>query len=190
MAAFEPTLAERDPAAPGLTVEQVVALLEAATQTVVAELRAMGDELAGWRPAAGEWCANEVVGHIIEADRRGYTGRIARILAAAPGAEPDEAGWDQPSVAAARGDCVKPAEALIAELLSSRSQALGLVRSLMAADLERAAVHRIVGRVTVGELLREWCFHDRNHVRQLLTIVQARAWPVMANARRFTVPEA
>jgi hypothetical protein len=39
-------------------------------------------------------------------------------------------------------------------------------------------------------LLREWCFHDRNHVRQLLTVVQARAWPVMGNTRRFTVPDA
>jgi hypothetical protein len=190
MAAFEPTLAERDPAAPGLTGEQVAALLESATQTIVAELRAMDDELVGWRPAAGEWCANEVVGHIIEADRRGFTGRIGRILAAAPGIEPDEAGWDQPSVAAARGDCAKPAEALIVELLAGRGEALALVRSLTAEDLDRAAVHLNVGRVTVGELLREWCFHDRNHVRQLLTVVQARAWPVMGNTRRFTVPDA
>jgi hypothetical protein len=190
MAAFEPTSAGRDPAAPGLSVEQVAALLESATQTIVNELRAMGDELAGWRPAPGEWCANEVVGHIIEADRRGFTARIGRILAAAPGVEPAEAGWDQPSVAAARGDCDKPAETLVTELLASRREALTLVRSLRAADLARAAVHQNVGRVTVGELLREWCFHDRNHVRQLLTVVQARAWPVMGNTRRFAVPGA
>jgi hypothetical protein len=157
---------------------------------MVGELRAMGDELAGWRPAPGEWCANEVVGHIIEADRRGFTARIRRVLAASPGVEPAEAGWDQPSVAAARGDCARPAATLIAELLAGRGEAVTLVRSLTAADLQRAAVHENVGRITVGEILREWCFHDRNHVRQLLTVVQARAWPVMGNTRRFAVPGA
>ena len=190
MGAFEPTIAPRDPDARGLSVEQVAALLESATQTIVGELRAMGDEVARWRPAPGEWCANEVVGHIIEADRRGYSGRIGRILAAAPGVEPFEPAWDQPSVAAARDDCAKPAELIIAELLASRGPAMALVRSLKPADMGRAAVHQNVGRVTVGELLREWCFHDRNHVRQLLTVVQARAWPVMGNTRRFADPDA
>ena len=166
----------------------MAALLASATSIIVTELRAMGDELASWPPAPGEWCANEVVGHIIEADRRGYSGRIRRILAAPPGVEPAEQGWDQPAVAAARGDCAKPVEAIIAELEASRADAGVLLRSLRPDNLDRAALHERVGRVTVRELLREWCFHDRNHLRQLLAIVQARAWPVMGNTRRFAVP--
>lgn len=188
--AFEPTVAPRDPDEPGLTPDQVARLLEAAAAMVAAELEALGDELATWRPADGEWCANEVVGHLIEADRRGFAGRIRRILASASGSEPDEPGWDQPSVAAARGDCTRPAGALVEELRASRADAAALVRSLRREDLDRAAVHRAVGRVTVRELLNEWVFHDRNHLRQLLKSAQARAWPVMGNTRRFTVPEA
>jgi hypothetical protein len=188
MAGFDPTRLPRDASAPGLTVDEVARLLKATSDIVAAELYAMG-ELAGWRPADGEWCANEVVGHIIEADRRGFTGRIRRILAAPQGSEPDEEGWDQPSVAAARRDCGKPGTVLIDELTASRAEAIALVRSLRPEDLDRAAVHRRAGRVTIRELLNEWCLHDRNHLQQLLKNVQARAWPVMGNTRRFTDPE-
>jgi len=41
-------------------------------------------------------------------------------------------------------------------------------------------------RVTIGELLQEWVFHDRNHLRQVLLSAQARVWPAMGNTRRFT----
>ena len=189
MAGFDPTRLPRDPTAPGLTVDEVARLLKATSDIVAAELYAMGDR-AGWRPAAGEWCANEVVGHIVESDRRGFTGRIRRILAAPEGNEPDEEGWDQPSVAAARGDCFKPGTVLIDELTASRADAIDLVRSLRPEDLDRAALHRAVGRITVSELLNEWCLHDRTHLQQLLKNVQTRAWPVMGNTRRFTDPEA
>lgn len=189
MAGFDPLATPRDPTAPGLTVEEVARLLQATSGIVAAELYAL-DELARWRPAEGEWCANEVVGHIIEADRRGFIGRIRRILAAAPGVEPPEEGWDQPPVAAARRDHEKPATVLIDELTASRAQAVALVRSLAPADLDRAAIHGTVGRVTVREMLNEWCLHDRNHLQQLLKNVQARAWPVMGNTRRFMDPEA
>jgi len=47
---------------------QIADLLEASATTVVAEIRALGAE-GGWRPAAGEWSANECVGHLIEALR-------------------------------------------------------------------------------------------------------------------------
>jgi hypothetical protein len=43
--------------------------------------------------------------------------------------------------------------------------------------------------VTVADLLHEWVFHDRNHIRQLLANAQARAWPAMGNARRFSHPD-
>lgn len=36
-------------------------------------MAALGSE-GGWRPALGEWSANECVGHLIEAERRGVGG--------------------------------------------------------------------------------------------------------------------
>jgi hypothetical protein len=185
MAEFDPLAGPRDSSAPGLTVDEVARLLGATARIVEAELGALGDDLAGWRPGPAEWCANEVVGHLVEADARGYAGRIRRILAAPPGHEPYEASWDQPAVSAARGDCARPAASLVDELAASRADAVELVLSLRFGDMDRYAVHASVGRVTVRELLEEWCTHDRVHVQQLLKSAQARAWPVMGNTRRF-----
>jgi len=179
-------MAVSQPAAPRLEPGRIAELLAATATTVTAELRALGDAGARWRPAPGEWCANEVVGHLIEADLRGFTGRIRTLLAEN---DPEFVGWDQPSVAASRGDCAKSADELLAEFLPLRSEGVELVRRLVPEDLARAGRHNVVGRLTAGDLLAEWVHHDRNHLRQLLAIGQAVAWPQMGNARRFSDPD-
>jgi hypothetical protein len=166
-----------------LTPERVASLLEAAERIVVAELEALGDELAGWRPAVGEWSANECVGHLIEADRRGFAGRIERIRATDGVAE---AGWDQVDVAAARRDWERPIAAVLDEFRSGRRAGIVLVRSIRPDELDRHAVHARAGVLTISDLLHEWVFHDRNHIRQLLANAQARVWPAMGGTRRFS----
>jgi hypothetical protein len=175
------------PAAPYLEPARIAELLAATAATVDAELRALGEAGAKWRPASGEWCANEVVGHLVEADLRGFTGRIRTLLAES---DPAFVGWDQPSVAAARGDCAKSTGELLGEFLPLRAEGIELVRRLTAQDLERSGIHNVVGRLTAGDIVAEWVHHDRNHVRQLLAIGQAIAWPQMGNARRFSDADA
>ena len=169
-----------------LPPHQVASLLRAARDHIVTELTALGDPFAGWRPAEGEWSANECIGHIIEADRRGFAGRIRRILAE-DGVS--EAGWNQIEVAAARRDWERPAADVVAEFVAGREDGIALVEGLREADLGRAAVHAAVGRVTISNLLEEWVFHDRNHIRQLLANTQSRAWVGMGNTRRFSHPD-
>jgi uncharacterized damage-inducible protein DinB len=169
-----------------LTPAQVAGFLRAARDHIVTELTALGDDLARWRPAPGEWSATECLGHLIEADRRGFAGRIRRILATDGVAEQ---GWDQIAVAAARHDNDRTVAEIVAEFDERRTAAIALVDGLTSAELERFAVHDRVGRVTVANLLHEWVFHDRNHIRQLLANAQARAWPAMGNARRFSHPD-
>jgi hypothetical protein len=168
------------------TTAEIAALLRASAAHITAELTALGDRWAQWRPSPGEWSANEALGHIIEADRRGFGGRIRRILAVDGVAEH---GWDQVGVAAERRDHEKTVAAILDEFATGRSAGLELIASLTDADLERHAVHDRVGRVTVRDLLHEWVFHDRNHVRQILANSQARAWPAMGNTRRFSHPD-
>jgi hypothetical protein len=164
---------------------QVGAFLRAVRGHVTTELTALG-EWAQWRPAPGEWSANECLGHVIEADRRGFGGRIARILER-DGVE--EAGWDQVAVAAERRDHERTVESLLAEFHAGRDAGIAIVERLRPDELDRAAIHAKVGRVTVRELLHEWVFHDRNHLRQVLANTQARAWPAMGNTRRFSHPD-
>jgi hypothetical protein len=165
---------------------RIAELLEASAATILAELEALGPE-ARWRPAPGEWCANECLGHILEAERRGFNGRIRTILA---GDRPALQGWDQSGVAAARRDNEREAGELLAEFLPLRADSIDLVRSLGPDDLARTGVHERVGELAVGDLLGEWVHHDRNHVKQMLSISQARVWPQMGNARRFVDPDA
>jgi hypothetical protein len=169
-----------------LAPARIADLLEASAAAVVAELAGLGDQ-AGWRPAPGEWSANECVGHLIEAERRGFAGRIYSIL---EGSKPDAPialeGWDPPAVAAARGDHLRDGAELAAEFEALRAESVAMVRGLRAADLALAGMHPEVGLLRVDELLGEWVHHDRNHVRQMLAVTQDRVWDQMGNARRFS----
>ena len=170
-----------------LSPSAIADLLDAAAKTVVAELDALGAE-AGFRPAPDEWSANECVGHLIEAERRGFAGRIVAILAPGPGAEPPILEtWEQTSVAEARQDHLRPAAELRDEFAAMRRESVVLVRGLSAEDLERVGMHPHVGPLRVDDVLHEWVHHDRNHIRQMLAVTQERVWGQMGNARRFSL---
>lgn len=174
---------------PAISREQIADLLTASTAVVIGEIAALGAQ-SGWRPEAGEWSANECVGHLIEAERRGFAGRIRQILAGDPNGDPATlVGWDPPAVAEARRDDLQPGAQLADEFAALRVDSVALVRSLGPADLDRVGLHPDVGPLRVGELLGEWVHHDRNHIRQLLAVTQARVWPQMGNAQRFSLED-
>src|SRR5712692_9064913 len=164
-----------------LSPERVAAFLEASCALIEAELNALGED-AAWHPAPGEWCANEVVGHIIEADKRGFAGRIRHFLTED---RPNTQAWDQNEVERQRGDCARLASSLWMEFMGARQASIELVRSLSEADLARSGVHPKVGELRVRDLIHEWIHHDRNHIKQLLAIAQERVWPHMGNAQGF-----
>ena len=164
-------------------VIQTAALLRAQATAVRAETAALGDALCRWRPAEGEWCVNEVLGHLIEAERRGFNGRIRTMLAED---EPRLQSWDQEAVARERRDRERASRDLVAEFETLREDSAHLVEGLRPDQLDRAGHHPLVGRVTVRDLLNEWVHHDRNHVKQMLSNVQAYVWPRMGNARLFS----
>lgn len=164
-----------------LTPVQVAAYLEASCALIESELRAQGDD-TGWHQAPREWCAREVVGHLVEAEKRGFAGRIRIILAQdAPRLE----AWDQDDVEKQRNDCGRVTDSVWMEFMGVRRDSVTLVRSLRPADLDRGGIHPKVGELKVRWLLHEWISHDRNHTKQLLSIAQERVWPFMGNAQQF-----
>jgi hypothetical protein len=162
---------------------EVADLLDSSGHAFASTLDAISPELASWRPAPDEWCVNEVVGHVIEAEKRGFAGRIRIMLGED---EPDLQTWDQEAVSKARTDCERDSHDLQHELMDLRQESLVLVRSIQPKQLQRGGMHPDVGRITVEEVLHEWVHHDGNHLRQALGNVQAYVWPKMGNARRFT----
>ena len=166
-----------------LTPAEIAPLLDAAMTTLRAELGSLPERVLTAHPAPGEWCAKEVIGHLIEAERRGFAGRIRTMLVET---NPTLETWDPSEVARARKDCAQPMAALLAELAEIRPQSAALVRGLSAADLARAAFHPRVGPLTVSDILQEWVHHDRNHIKQALVCVQVYVWPAMGNAQKFS----
>lgn len=172
-----------------LETRQVADLLESTCALLEAEVRGLSDDDARWHPpsttadpAHHEWCVNEVIGHLIESEKRGFFGRITRTLEQD---RPFEEPWDQIAVAKERNDCERMVMSLFMEWMGHRHKSLELVRSLRPDQLERACVHGKVGELLVKGLLHEWVHHDRNHTRQLLANIQARVWPHMANSQKF-----
>jgi len=163
-----------------LTTDQVAGFLEATCVLIESELTALGDD-SGWHFDTNEWCANQVIGHIVEAEKRGFAGRIREILS---GKERTSA-WDQAAVAKERNDCARLGQSLWMEFMGVRNDSIKLVRSLTTSDMSKGIEHPKVGRLAIRDLLHEWIHHDRNHTRQLLQIAQERVWPHMENAQKF-----
>jgi len=169
-----------------MTPGEVADLLESSGQAFASTLNALTPVVASWHPAPGEWCVNEVVGHVIVTEKNGFAGRIRVILGAA---EPDLPKYDRDALQKTRDDCARDPKELARELLDVRTGSLQLIRSLRPDQIQRGGTHPEVGRLTVEDLLHEWVHHDGNHLRQALANVQAYVWPNMGNARRFSRPE-
>lgn len=163
-----------------LSAAQVAELLESTCALIEAELNALGTD-SSWHFDPKEWCANEVVGHLIESEKRGFAGRIREIQ----DGRKQTSAWDQEQVAKERADCGRMAQSLWMEFMGLRNDSIRLVRSLDRAELGKGIEHPKVGTLTIRDLLHEWIHHDRNHTRQLLEIAQQRVWPHMGNSQKF-----
>ena len=167
---------------PDAIIDTIEPLLGATVAIVQAEVGALTPAQARWHKDPTSWCVNEVVGHLIEAEQHGFAGRILTMLASN---NPEFVTWDQPAVAAERGDCERDSWELAKEFVDMRTQNLQLVAELQPNDLGRTGRHPSIGVLTVRDVLVEWAYHDRDHVRQLLDVVQALVWSEMGNAQKF-----
>jgi hypothetical protein len=165
-----------------LEPREVARLLQSLGAAIETELRSLPEDAQTWHPGPNEWCARECLGHIVEAERRGFNGRIRTLVSES---EPALVAWDQRAVARARNDCARSTADLVAEFAALRADSVALVGGLTPADLTRGGAHPHVGYLRVQDLLHEWLHHDRNHFRQMQANLQAYVWPSMANAQGF-----
>jgi len=103
----------------------IAALLESAVAIIRAEVEALPKAVAIFHPGEDEWSVNEVIGHLIEAERRGFAGRIKNLLATK---DPQLEGWDQNEVARGRRDDMKPTAKLVAEQNGWKARGFGVLR--------------------------------------------------------------
>jgi hypothetical protein len=166
-----------------MTSEEIADLLETSGRAFMSTLDSLPPEAAQWHPKPGEWCVNECVGHVVEAETRGFAGRIKFILGAD---EPKLETWDEEAVQNERNDCERPPSELRDELATVRKESVKMVRALRPENMSRGGMHPEVGRLTVDEVLHEWVHHDGNHLKQAMNNVQEYVWKRMGNAQKFT----
>src|SRR4030081_2402940 len=118
-------------------------MLRASEAEITAEVEALPNELLSWHPEPGEWCVNECLGHLIEAEKRGFAGRVRVLLQ--PNEGPALTSWDQVGVARARNDCATDANTILSEFGDERAASVVLVTSLQPDDLSRGGDHPQVG---------------------------------------------
>ena len=138
-------------------------------QEAMAQLRAAATAVPPARftepPAPGEWSANEVMAHVVEADRR-FGGAIVRILEGRPPGEPQDV--------AARDTRPRPLDDWWSLLERDRAVLFQRVRSAdPMANLQVTIPHPFFGALNWRETLLFIRLHDLDHAGQLAKVAGA-----------------
>ena len=118
-----------------LTLHEIGNLLEATPALLRVQLGGLDNAILRWRPAAGEWCIKEVIGHLIETDHIAFMGRVRQMLDAD---YPTLGGMDVDGIAAARRDDERDLGELLDELTALRAEIGPFVAALSSEELARA----------------------------------------------------
>jgi hypothetical protein len=170
-----------------LAMPELTSALAATPNVLRALVMRLPTAATTWHPAVGKWCINEIVGHLIEEDKRDFVSRIQLML---DENEPRLSVTDQDAIAKARRDCSKQPSDLLEIFHEVRDASVALVSTLKPSDFTRGGLHPRIGRLQIVELLHEWVYHDLNHVRQIAANVQAFLWRELGNMQQFYQPPA
>ena len=114
-----------------------------------------------------DWTPREVVGHLRDSARV-FTERLRRICTEDTPRLADFVPDDAARLADYR---TTPVEQLADELRTAQAALLTTIAGLGAADLDRAGVHEVDGRITVAELITFLPAHQRDHAEQLSALL-------------------
>lgn len=170
--------ATASPAPAPMTPTESLALLTATRRSIHTLLEGLDDQLLRYHPAPGEWCMLELLGHLVAADEHAFAGRIAAIFEGDGSGDRAAIGpFDADAHADRREDCSGEVHTLLEEVERSLADRTAILTRLTAEDLDRVGVHHAVGEVTVGDFVREWPYHDADHLRQMLANLQSALLP-------------
>ena len=148
-----------------LTPPEIVEKVEVAMLQLQAAARAVSPARFNDSPAAGEWSANEVMAHVVEAGRH-FGDAILRLLDGQPPGAPRDA--------PARDTAPRPLEAWWALLDRDRTTLFERVlRADPATRLENTVEHQFFGPLNWREALLFIRLHDLDHAGQLQKVAGA-----------------
>ena len=164
-----------------MKLEQIATILRTTPQTLQQTLAPYDNEVAQWHPTPDEWCINEVLGHLIEADKYAFAARISLILSEENATIPR---WSPTKAAKERHDGQKNVHDLLAELTMQRAKSAEFVMNLDMSELERTGNYPPLGEFKAADFLYEWPYHDFDHIQQIMDILKAHAMLPMSETMR------
>ena len=167
-------------------LEELAATIESMPDVLLALLSPLNSEVLGRRPAHGEWCALEVIGHLITCEGPAFRDRIRRIV----DGEPEIGNVDIHQLMAGEAFEAAALNDLVVRLRAERAESSAYLRSLTAADLDRSAEHVTYGALSAGDFAHEWPYHDQDHLQQILQAVKPRYLESMTASMRTAMTEA
>ncbi|HEX2712180.1 MAG TPA: DinB family protein [Candidatus Acidoferrales bacterium] len=156
-------------------------ILSRAPSLVEAIIEGFEPDTLDWQPNGQRWSATMVIAHLAESEVNCFRLRLSRT---AMEQEPILEPYDQ--WAQFRDQPVLSAREALRKWTSEREKTVRLLRSLPAGVIARQCSHQELGRLTFGELLNEFAFHDMGHLRQILELCRSRAYyPQMGGWRQY-----
>lgn len=143
--------------------DQLIAAYASAGDRLTAALADAPAAARRWRPAPGEWSADEVLCHLADADAVDHL-RI-RFIAAQPA--PVFQAWHQEGWAASLAYPTLPASTALAVIRAARAHTAFLLPRLPDATWDQAADHTELGPYTGERWLRHAVDHADVHLRQV-----------------------
>jgi hypothetical protein len=136
----------------------------------------------GWKPAPDRWSIGEVLAHLVDVEQVFRT-RAKRMVEEK---DPELEAYDQNAAYDAGKYSSGSADEHLRQFCHERDLTVSWLRYIPAGQEARTARHAELGKITLGELMNEWAFHDLGHVKQVSELYRARAfYPRMGGFQRY-----
>lgn len=163
-----------------LTIEELATSIETFPAVLRGLLSPVEPAALTARPAPGEWCVLEVIGHLIDCEHRAFRDRVVEL---AEGAE-SVGGFDPRPGMEARDFAAESLDGLLDELEILRAESAAAIRAL---DPDQLARTGRVGRedgYAAGDFAHEWPYHDQAHLIQIIEALKPNYLDHMTDTMR------
>lgn len=153
---------------PPATIAEIVHQLEVQLTRIPQAFAGHSDAELSHHATPDEWCAKQILGHLIESEGEVFTMLIPGMI----GRDAPDGWQNEPNMI--REECSADAGVLLAQWRALRERGIALARTLTDADLPRTSDLNWHGGPTeaVGDLFRHWPFHTDAHERQAIEVLR------------------
>jgi hypothetical protein len=142
----------------------ITQLLSATPESIRQIIQNCAAESLTRRPPSGEFAAVEVICHLRDLEREGYSVRIQKLLAEE---QPSLSDIDGGRLAMERDYLRQNSASALHDFVAAREDTIRAIRELSAEQWERSGTQEGVGPVTVARVVEMMLEHDEGHLEEL-----------------------